>query len=123
MFLVLSEDEVEVALDIGEDIEGTQGTAHIEVAAGEPSSVNPYTTFWYQIRGRGRGFWAASKTILLCFESVMWQDPFEPTTLDGCPLTIVLFFIEAIFSLLYNTTKKSPSMTYHNTSLARSAIT
>ena len=26
----------------------------------------------------------------------LWQDPFEPTTLDGCPLTIVLFFIEAI---------------------------
>lgn len=27
----------------------------------------------------------------------MWQDSFEPTTLDGCSLTIVLFFIEAIF--------------------------
>jgi hypothetical protein len=45
MFLVLSADEVEVAQDIGEGIEDTQGTAHIEVVAGEPSSVNLYTTF------------------------------------------------------------------------------
>jgi hypothetical protein len=45
MFLVLSADEVEVAQDIGEGIEGTQGTAHTEVAAGELSFVNLYTTF------------------------------------------------------------------------------
>ena len=33
------------------------------------------------------------------------------------PLTIVLFFIEAIFFfLLYNTTEKPPSITYNNTS-------
>lgn len=45
MFLALSADEVEVAQDIEEGIEDTQVTAHIEVAAGEPSSVNLYTTF------------------------------------------------------------------------------
>lgn len=37
MFLALFVDGVEVAQAIGEGIEGTQGTAHIEgVAAGEP---------------------------------------------------------------------------------------
>ena len=45
MFLVLSADEVEVAQDTGEGIEDMQGTARIEVAAGEPYSVNLYTTF------------------------------------------------------------------------------
>lgn len=45
MFLALSVDEVEVARDIGEGIEDTRGTAHIEVAAGETSSVNLYITF------------------------------------------------------------------------------
>ena len=42
MFLVLFADEVEVAQGIGEGIEDTQGTAHIEVAAGEPSSIDLY---------------------------------------------------------------------------------
>jgi hypothetical protein len=45
MFLALSAVEVEVAQVIGEVIEDTQDTARIEVAAGEPSSVNLYTTF------------------------------------------------------------------------------
>ena len=45
MFLVLSADEDEDVQDIGEGIEGTQGTTHIEVMAGEPSSINLYTTF------------------------------------------------------------------------------
>jgi hypothetical protein len=45
MFLASFVDGVEVAQAIEEDIEGTLGTAHIEgVAAGETSSVIPYTT-------------------------------------------------------------------------------
>ena len=48
----------------------------------------------------------------------LWQGPFEPTTLDGYPLTIVCSLLKLSFFLLYNTTEKPPSVTYHNTSLA-----
>ena len=104
MFLALSADEDEVALDIGEGIEDTQGTAHIEVVAGErPPSIRilPSDFLWSE---EGVVGFELHLKFYFVLNLSMWQ---HPTTLDGWPLTIVLFFIEAIFFLLYNTTENN----------------
>ena len=83
MFLVLSADEVEVAQDIGEGIEVTQGTAHIEVAAGELSFDNllsPSDIIWSEEEAVG---FELHLKFYFALNLSLWQDPFEPMTLDG----------------------------------------